>query len=87
MPAIPEQFFQRFSKRYGSPPSGYWAVTAYTDLELLAHAVEEVGEEPHKVSDYLKQLPTFRGTYETIQVSGNGSILVPTVMKEAVLPQ
>ena len=79
---INDLFEKDYMQKFGSKPSivGY---IGYTDIELLVSAVNAVqSNSPEKIVDYIKGLQKFYGKYESLEISPNGDIVIPTIIKE-----
>ncbi|MFH0740031.1 MAG: ABC transporter substrate-binding protein [bacterium] len=75
------QFSKDFLQEYGRDAKGIFAMYAYLDFELLAEAIEKVGESPLDISQYIKSLKSFQGKYEQVEILPTGNIIIPTELK------
>lgn len=78
-PAVGDKFRAEYKKLYGKA-SGYFAVAAYTDFELLHHAVTKVGDDPKAIIDFIKGLGEFEGRFETLKILPDGDIRIETLV-------
>lgn len=77
-----QAFADDYRKRFNEEPVSFTHV-AYTDIEMLMSAIGETGTaDPLQVVRYIKGLKTFRGKYETVEITPDGDIIVPTVVKQ-----
>jgi len=76
----PISFESAYVQKYGKKP-GLFAAYVFTDLEILKYAIERVGEDPEKVANFVKSLGSFKGTYEEVEITKEGDILINTVVK------
>lgn len=74
-------FTADYKARFGVEPAVFTLV-GYTDMELLMNAIEQTGTiDPLQIVRYVKGLGSFKGKYETVEITPNGDIIVPTVVK------
>ena len=74
------EFKEKYIARYNKDP-GLFAVYVYTDFELLKYAIEKVGESPEGITNFIKNLKTFKGTYEQVEITKDGDIIIDIVVK------
>lgn len=75
-------FESDYRARFGSEPMAFTQV-AYTDIEILMSAVEQTGtHDPLQIARYVKGLRSFKGRYESVEITPEGDIIVPTVVKK-----
>ena len=68
-----KEFIERYNARYGmDPPFGVWTAEAYDAVYLLAKAIEQEGENPDKVKDYLYTVKDYSGASGSITINSNG---------------
>ncbi|MCB0325663.1 MAG: ABC transporter substrate-binding protein, partial [Bdellovibrionales bacterium] len=80
-PTIPAGFRELFLSQFGREPSGYWALSAYTDMEMLVEAWLNARGSASQGAAYLKSLGEFKGRFETVTVGKDGDILIKTEMR------
>lgn len=80
-PAPSEDFTAAYKERFHSEPMIY-SEASYTFLELLADAIDGVGNDNEKIVQYVKQLRNFQGRYMSINISPLGSIIIPTMVEK-----
>ena len=76
-----KQFAEDYKKKFGKDGTmlGY---VAYTDLEILVYAVQQTkSTDATTLINFIKNLKTFKGKYETVSIQSNGDIVIPTTMK------
>ena len=79
---IKQQLFSKYISIYGKKPDFEFAVSAeYDSIHILAQALENVGDEPPKLKDYLHSMPSFSGVLGTYHFDSNGDAtgFVPAV--------
>lgn len=67
-------FVNIYEKNYGrNPPYGIWTAESYDAVYMLAEAIEHVGEDPIKISEYLRR-NSYHGASGIIDIDelGNG---------------
>ena len=77
----PSDFTRIFKKRFQRDP-GPIALVSYTDMELLTSAVRAVGADPGRIAAYVKKLGAFQCRFERLDISANGDMPIPTVIKK-----
>ncbi len=78
---LSSQFSVDYKKRYGTDASPLGYVT-YTDLELMVYAVQQTkSNDPAVIIRFIKNLGSFKGTYESVSIESNGDIIIPTMME------
>lgn len=76
------EFAADYRARFSSEPQSFTHV-AYTDIEILMNAIDQTGTvDPLQIARYVKGLRTFKGKYETVDITADGDIIVPTVIKQ-----
>lgn len=80
-PEAPAVFQRLYKERYGEQ-AGIFALTAFTDFELIGQALANVGSDPKNIIAYIQGLGEFRGSFETVKISPQGDIVINTVVKE-----
>lgn len=75
------KFSQDFLQQYGREPKGIFTRYVYLDFELLKSAIEKAGESSLNISQYIKSLKSFKGTYEEVEILPTGDIVIPTEVK------
>jgi branched-chain amino acid transport system substrate-binding protein len=70
-----------YRQKFNSDPSFLFLLT-YTDVELIADAIKNVGDNPKKVADYLKKLGSFNGKYEKANIDQFGNIWPPMLVNK-----
>lgn len=71
-----------YRTRFSAKPAAFTHV-AYTDMEILIAAIDATGTvDPVQIARYVKALRTFKGKYETVEITSDGDIIVPTVIKK-----
>ncbi len=78
-PAPSQEFAAAYEQRFHSDPRIY-SEASYTYLELLADAIDAVGNDNEKIVQYVKNLGTFQGRYMSFNIAPLGSILIPTMI-------
>lgn len=76
-PELSPEFQRDYKERFGEE-AGLFGVYMYTGTEILAHAIEQVGLDNKKIVDYVKTIGTFEGTYESLNITPQGEIIIPT---------
>lgn len=79
-PELPEAFKNLYQKKFSSKPE-IFSMYVFTDFEILASAIKNVGPNPEKMARFIRGLGTFNGTYETVEISSQGDIIIPTIVK------
>mgnify|MGYP001563568752 FL=1 len=75
-------FESDYRARFNSEPMAFTQV-AYTDIEILMNAIEQTGtHDPLQIARYVKGLKSFKGKYESVEITSDGDIIVPTVVKK-----
>ncbi|MCX6716093.1 MAG: ABC transporter substrate-binding protein [Candidatus Taylorbacteria bacterium] len=75
-------FASDYRARFNAPPAAFTHV-GYTDMELLMDAIEQTGTvDPTQIVRYIKGLKSFKGKYETVEITPEGDIIVPTIVKQ-----
>jgi branched-chain amino acid transport system substrate-binding protein len=78
-------FLASFKEKYGvGPEYPFFAASAYSDVYLLAEAMEEVGYDTSAVAAYLLQLEDWSHALGTVSFDENGDIGAPYLVKQAV---
>ena len=76
------RFTEDFRRTFNHEP-GILANTAYDALIIVAHAIEQVGEDPDALSDYLHTMKGYRGVSGEISFSSGGDVNRPVRIAEA----
>lgn len=77
-----EAFANDYRKRFNEEPASFTHI-AYTDIEMLMSAIDQIGTaDPLQVVRYIKGLKSFKGKYEEVEITSDGDIIVPTVVKQ-----
>jgi len=63
----------------------YYVGAAYDDLHLFVQGIDQVGNEPIKVRDYLHGLKSYQGTIGTYSFDSNGDIIGITFVFQKVV--
>ncbi len=72
-------FANTYKAKFGKEP-GNIAFLMYGDIELLAAAIKEVGDDPQKVASWIRSKTEFQGSYENMRITEKGDILPPIMM-------
>lgn len=75
------EFIQMYEDKYGEEPE-LTAANAYDSLMLLAAAIEEVGEDPLKVKEYLLNVQDYHGASGILSFDENGDVEKPIIIKQ-----
>jgi len=76
------QFSKAYQEKFGKNPP-ILGVIGYTDIELLTYAIDRTkSQDPKTLVDFIKGLKTFKGTYEIVDITPQGDILIQTVIKK-----
>lgn len=78
---VPEQFKKEYEQRFHKEASAM-SLIPYTDMELLKYAIEKVGDDSEKIAQFIKELKTFNGTYETVTITPQGDMVISTTVKQ-----
>ncbi len=73
-------FDSAYMQKYGKKPA-LFAAYVYTDFEILKYAIEKVGEDPEKVANFIRTLSRFQGTYEQVEITPQGDMIINTKIK------
>lgn len=79
---LKQEFFRKYQERYGSLPDlDYPAAARYDGIYILKQALENVGDDPTKIRDYLYEMPPYTGVLGTYTFDENGDVvgIVPGV--------
>lgn len=75
------EFASQYEKLYGQKPQINVGL-GYIDMEIIDQAIKNVGSnDPLKLVNYIKTLTSFKGKYQEVVISKDGSIVIPTVIK------
>ena len=78
---VNEKFNSDYQKRFSKEPSVFGYV-GYTDIELIAYAIQETDStDSREIVDFIKDLKSFKGKYEELEISEQGDMIVPSVVK------
>ena len=70
------QFVEAYTKAYDAPPEySFYAGAAYDGVYLIAQAIENVGDNPAKVSGYIHSIPSYTGTIGTYHFEESGDVV------------
>lgn len=75
------QFVEAYRTKYNEVPS-LTTANSYDALKVLALAIENVGEDPVKVKDYLPTIKDFNGGSGNFSFDQNGDIKKPIIIKQ-----
>lgn len=76
-------FLASYKAKYVDPEFPFFAASAYSDVYLLAEAIEAVGYDTTKVAAYLTGLKNWSGALGTISFDANGDVLTSYAVKKA----
>lgn len=79
--AVKEEFKTQYKNRFGKDAT-FLAMVPYTDIELMAKGISQVGDDPQKVATYIKSLSQFEGTFENVKITPEGNIWPPVVINQ-----
>jgi len=75
-------FMIDYRSKFNKEPAVFTLI-GYTDMELLMTAIEQMSTiDPAQIVRYVKGLGSFKGKYETVEITSDGDIIVPTVIKQ-----
>lgn len=78
-------FLAAYKAKAGKDPEfPFFAAGAYSDVYLIAEAIEQVGYDSTKVADYLTGLRNWTGALGTISFDDNGDVMTAYAVKSAV---
>ncbi len=76
-----QQFISEYTTKFGKNPPTL-GVMGYTDVELLVSAIDKTGStDPATIISYIKSLGSFTGRFETVNITSQGDIVIPTIVK------
>jgi len=68
-----ERLLVEYGRRYGGKPEfSYPFIARYDTMQLLFHAIDEVGDDPAAIKDYLHTMPVYRGILGDYKFDENG---------------
>ncbi len=73
-------FTNEYMRRFGIKAQ-INAGLGYIDIEILDQAIKQVGTDPLRIVNYIKSLGSFQGKYQKVNITTDGSIVIPTVIK------
>ncbi|MBD3247401.1 ABC transporter substrate-binding protein, partial [Candidatus Pacearchaeota archaeon] len=76
-----QEFINKFEAEYENRPSLY-AANSYDALMVIAKAIEEVGEDPLEVKEFLLDMDIFNGASGEFSFDQNGDIQKPVIIKQ-----
>lgn len=68
-------FLAKYRERFGEPPFPLYLAAVYDSVYLLAQAIEEAGDSPEKVKEYLYKIPEYKGAVGTYRFDAQGDIV------------
>jgi branched-chain amino acid transport system substrate-binding protein len=75
-------FERAFREKFNKNPE-LMSYIGYTDIELLVYAMEKThSQDPKIIVNFIKKLGTFKGKYETAEISVRGDIIISTEVKQ-----
>jgi branched-chain amino acid transport system substrate-binding protein len=78
-----QEFLNDFRKKFNKEP-GILANTAYDALNIISDAIKKVGDDPVKLTQYLKQMNAYLGVSGEIKFSSGGDIQRPIQIKKFI---
>ncbi len=80
---ITKKFKQDYKDKFGSNPV-YLAAAHYDVVNILAHALREVGDNPQKVADYISSMKNYQAVTGTLSFDDDCEVERATVFRTVV---
>ena len=77
---VVQKFFTAYDKEYGKL-AGTFSAFGYDMVKIFARAIEEVGEDREKITEYLKNMPEYEGASGRITFDEEHDAVRPTLKR------